>query len=73
MAIYKKWTSEDKDFIKNNHDILSDKELATKLSTKNNQNITISMIRRQRRALALDKKRGRPSKIKITTENNEKI
>jgi len=32
MATYKKWTVSETDFIKNNHGLLSDEQLASKLS-----------------------------------------
>lgn len=65
MSVYKKWKIEELDFIKNNHNILSDKEIANHLnSDPNEQQITPYMIRRQRRKLELKKSRGRPSKIK---------
>lgn len=63
MATYKKWTVEEVDFIKNNYNIVSDIELASKLSQMANQPITTSMIRRQRRKLEIVKPRGRPRKI----------
>ena len=62
MATYKKWTVEEVDFIKNNYNIVSDIELASKLSQMANQPITTSMIRRQRRKLEIVKPRGRPRK-----------
>jgi hypothetical protein len=60
MATYKKWTIEEIDFIKNNHTIVSDTEMANKLSQILGQPITTSMIRRQRRKLDIVKSRGRP-------------
>lgn len=66
MATYKKWTVEEIDFIKNNYNVVSDMELAVKLSEMLNQQITTSMIRRQRRKLEIIKPRGRPKKIENT-------
>lgn len=62
MANYKKWSSNELDYIQNNHSALSDEGLALKLSEMTGQNISTSMIRRQRRKLALKKNRGRPRK-----------
>lgn len=66
MATYKKWKTEEIDFIRNNY-VTKDEELAAKLSQLTGDNITVSMVRRQRRKLSLNKPRGRPLKNK--TEN----
>lgn len=66
MANYKKWTSEELDFIKNNQEILNDDALAAQLCGISGQNVTRSMIRRQRRKLNIKKKRGRPRKTTNT-------
>ena len=60
MATYKKWTSSEIDYIKNNHGLLHDEALAVKLSQMTGQNITTAMVRRQRRKLSIKKQRGRP-------------
>ena len=62
MATYKKWTSSEIDYIKNNHGLLHDEALAAKLSQMTGQSITTAMVRRQRRKLSIKKQRGRPSK-----------
>lgn len=59
---YKKWTQSDLDFITNNQNVLSDRELAVKLSQIQSENITVDMIRRQRRKLKIKKQQGRRSK-----------
>lgn len=59
---YKKWTQSDLDFIANNQNVLSDRELAVKLSQIQSENITVDMIRRQRRKLKIKKQQGRRSK-----------
>lgn len=64
MANYKKWTNAELDFIQNNHTLLCDEILASKLSSMTGQTISTAMVRRQRRKLALKKSRGRPAKIK---------
>jgi|688.fasta_scaffold924302_2 hypothetical protein len=66
MATYKKWTVEEIEFIKNNYNVVSDMALAVKLSEMLNQEITTSMIRRQRRKLEIIKPRGRPRKTENT-------
>lgn len=62
MAKYKKWSNEEIEFIKNNHQLVRDDELATKLSQMVGENVTTAMIRRQRRKLMIKKERGRPRK-----------
>lgn len=68
MATYKKWNDAEVDFIKNNHNLMPDETLASKLSQMIGQPISTSMVRRQRRKLALKKPRGRPSKNKIVSQ-----
>jgi len=63
MANYKKWSNAELDFIQNNHNLLCDEALASKLSQMTSQNISTAMVRRQRRKLSLKKNRGRPKKI----------
>lgn len=70
MANYKKWSSEEMEFIKNHHGLIRDEELATKLSQMTGQNVTTAMIRRQRRKLSLKKSRGRPKKAGLTASSN---
>lgn len=64
MASYKKWTEAEINFIRDNHETMPDEHLAAKLSQISNENITTTMIRRQRRKLKIKKERGRPPKIK---------
>lgn len=64
MATYKKWTDTEIDYIRNNHSIICDELLASKLSEITGQTVSTAMIRRQRRKLNLSKPRGRPSKNK---------
>lgn len=71
MANYKKWTDAELKFINENQKLLSDDELAVKLSQMTGQNVTTSMIRRQRRKLGIKKPKGRRPKNRIvTTEEN---
>lgn len=62
MATYKKWTSSELDFINSNQKLLSDDELASKLSQISNQTVTTAMVRRQRRKLGIQKAKGRRPK-----------
>jgi hypothetical protein len=69
MKNYKKWSLDELEFIKNNQNLLNDETLASKLSEMTGQNVTRSMIRRQRRKLLIKKNRGRPRKIKPIVQN----
>lgn len=62
MGNYKKWSEAEVSFVKDNISIMSDKELANKLSSMTGENITYGMIRRQRRKLGVAKARGRRKK-----------
>jgi len=63
MASYKRWQDSELEFIKQNKDVMSDLELAAKLSQMSSTNVTTSMIRRQRRKLGIVKPKGRRKKI----------
>jgi hypothetical protein len=63
---YKKWTQSDIQFIVDNQNML-DKDVAVKLSQITGQNISPSMVRRQRRKSGISRKRGRPSKNSLAT------
>lgn len=63
--VYRKWTDDDILYIKNNYHNMTDNELASKLSSINNTNITVAMIRNKRRQMSVKKSRGR-QKIKHT-------
>ena len=67
MATYKKWNDSENDYIKKNHSVVCDEELAVKLSEITGQSVSTAMIRRQRRKLKLSKPRGRPLKNKAVT------
>lgn len=60
---YKKWGDGERDFIQNNYTLLSDGEIALRLSQMSNSSISVAMVRRQRRKLMIKKERGRPRKI----------
>jgi hypothetical protein len=72
MANYKKWTDPEIQFIKENALTMNDQTLSVKLSQMTGENISLAMIRRQRRKLSVVKKRGRPSK-KSFIQNQEII
>lgn len=59
---YRKWNNEDIEFIKNNADKMDDIELASRLSELTSTQISVSMIRNQRRKIGVKKPRGRKSK-----------
>lgn len=63
MGTYKRWSSTELEFIKNNLSTFSDVELASKLSQMTGENISYGMIRRQRRKIGVVKARGRRKKI----------
>jgi hypothetical protein len=63
MANYKKWTAPEIEFISNNHSSMNDLSLSRELAQMTGQNITVAMVRRQRRKLSLKKNRGRPRKV----------
>lgn len=71
MANYKKWTDTELKFINENQKLLSDDELANKLSQMTGQNVTTSMIRRQRRKLGIKKAKGRRPKNRIVESPEE--
>jgi len=57
---YKKWTKEEMEFISNNSRNMKDEEIATYLNKIDaSREITVGMVRRQRRKLSITKPRGR--------------
>jgi hypothetical protein len=68
MATYKKWSDVEINFVRDNISLLSDEQLASKLSGMTGENITYGMVRRQRRKLGIVKPRGRPKKVKNIQE-----
>jgi hypothetical protein len=74
MANYKKWSTTELEFVKENYNTMNDLELSSKLSQITGQNISTAMIRRQRRKLNIKKQRGRPRKnspVAIATSTGE--
>lgn len=69
MGSYKKWNDAELSFVRDNLSILSDVELANKLSEMTGETITYGMIRRQRRKLGVVKPRGRRKKSESSTTN----
>jgi hypothetical protein len=68
MGSYKKWSDAEIGFVRDNISLLSDEELANKLSSMTGENITYGMVRRQRRKLGIVKPRGRRKKVRDTPE-----
>jgi hypothetical protein len=66
---YKKWTKEEMEFIANNSKDMKDEEIATYLNKIDaSRQITVGMVRRQRRKLSIAKPRGRrPNSTKVNT------
>lgn len=61
---YKKWTREELEFIANNSKTMKDEEIATYLNKiDGTREISVGMIRRQRRKLSIVKPRGRRKKF----------
>jgi hypothetical protein len=54
-----KWTLEDKQFIKDHASNVKDKDLATKLSERNQRTVSIDAVRKLRQRLGIIKKSGR--------------
>lgn len=70
---YKKWTQTELEFISNNSGKMKDEELAAYLNKiGNGQEVTVGMVRRQRRKLAIVKPRGRRPSAK-PTESTEAV
>lgn len=64
MANYKKWSSAEVAFIRENASSMSDKNIAFKMSELSGEKITASMVRQQRRKIKAVKGVGRPRKMK---------
>ena len=62
MSKYKKWTGEELFYILSMYKHTTDKNMAKILSSKFGCNITVNMVRRQRRNLKIRKLGGRPLK-----------
>lgn len=69
---YKKWSKEEMDFIANNSKTMKDEEIAAYLNkTDGNGSVTVGMVRRQRRKLAIVKPRGRRPSAKLNNTATE--
>ena len=55
----KVWTEEEKQFISNNANTMTDKVLSAKLSQITNRNITLQAVRKQRQKMGIAKQPGR--------------
>lgn len=61
---YKKWTREELEFIANNSKTMRDEEIAAYLNKiDGTRQISVGMVRRQRRKLSIVKPRGRRKKF----------
>lgn len=67
---YRKWGQVELDFIRDNFNVISDDEIAVRLSQITNSSITTPMVRRQRRKLGIQKPRGRQPKNKVSTPSS---
>lgn len=64
---YKKWSEAELNFIRENSSSMKDSEMAVKLSQiTGNTDISVAMVRRQRRKLNLAKTRGRRTNKVVT-------
>jgi len=54
-----KWTTEDKQFVRENASKVKDKDLAIELSIRNQRMVSLDSIRKLRQRLGIIKKRGR--------------
>lgn len=70
---YKKWTKEEMDFVANNSKNMKDEEIAAYLNKiDGSRQITVGMVRRQRRKMSISKPRGRrPSVVKLDNSATE--
>ena len=55
----KVWKKDEKDFIRNNAGIMTDKILAITLTQITGRNVTLQAVRKQRQATGISKKPGR--------------
>lgn len=69
---YKKWTKEEMEFIANNSKGMKDEEIAAYLNRLDGtRQVTVGMVRRQRRKLAIVKPRGRKPNAKLNAVSSE--
>jgi hypothetical protein len=62
---YHKWTPQELEYLSNNHQSLTDSEMAKTLSGMVGVEITTAMIRRQRKKLSISKPKGRRKKTQV--------
>lgn len=69
---YKKWTKEEMEFIANNSSTMKDEEIAAYLNrVVGSSQVTVGMVRRQRRKLAIVKPRGRRPNSKLNSVGSD--
>ena len=54
-----KWTTDEKEFIKNNAGFMKDRELARRLESKSGRTVTVDALRKVRQKMGIKKKHGR--------------
>ena len=66
----KVWAKEEKEFIRNNASMMTDKTLAVKLSQITGRNVTLQAVRKQRQKMGISKQPGRGI-CAVVEEQNE--
>tara|TARA_Y100000361_G_scaffold47680_1_gene41302 strand:+ start:171 stop:398 length:228 start_codon:yes stop_codon:yes gene_type:complete len=59
IRMNKVWTDEEKEFIRNNSGLMTDKVLAIKLSQITGRRISLQSVRKQRQKMGINKQPGR--------------
>lgn len=54
-----KWTNEEKEFVRNNSNVLKDKDLAAELSKLAERDVKLETVRKLRQRMGIKKKQGR--------------
>tara|TARA_B100000287_G_scaffold9856_1_gene10018 strand:+ start:3105 stop:3386 length:282 start_codon:yes stop_codon:yes gene_type:complete len=70
LGMNKVWSKEEKEFIKNNASMMTDKTLAIKLSQITGRNVTLQAVRKQRQKMGISKQPGRGI-CAVVEEQNE--
>jgi len=71
---YKKWNEAELNFIRENSSTMKDSEMAVKLTQiTGNTDISVAMVRRQRRKFGFKKGRGRPRKAPLNSQPQSTI
>lgn len=71
---YKRWTKEEMEFIANNSVGMKDEEIASYLNKiDGTREITVGMVRRQRRKLSISKPRGRRPSVNKAVSSPDSV